>query len=77
VKSKAGHELIFDDTKKTLEIKAASGQKITLTQSGEVIVEGKNVKVKSSGQLSLESGSNMNIKANGSLNLKGMVINLN
>ncbi len=77
VRSKAGHQMVLDDTQKTLEIKAAGGQKITLTRSGEVVIEGKGVKVKSAGQLSLEAGSNMSIRANGKLDLKGSVINLN
>lgn len=77
VKSNAGHQMVLDDTNKTLQIKAVNGQTITLTQGGEVVIEGKGVTVKSSGQLSLESGSNMSIKANGTLDIKGMVINLN
>ncbi|MEM8863563.1 MAG: VgrG-related protein, partial [Chloroflexota bacterium] len=43
VMSASGHQMVFDDTQKTLEIKSANGQKITLTQSGEVVIEGKGV----------------------------------
>ncbi|MFK7802799.1 MAG: VgrG-related protein [Anaerolineae bacterium] len=77
VQSNGGHQILLDDKSGDLEINAAGGQKITLAKSGEVTIEGKSVKVKSSGQLSLESGSNMNIKANGKLDIKGSIINLN
>jgi uncharacterized protein involved in type VI secretion and phage assembly len=90
--SRSGHVLLFDDGKgaERIEIVAAGGdQKVVLdvannrievtARQGDVVVDaaGGDVKVSSSGNLSLSAGGNLEIKATGRLTLSGSTVDIN
>ncbi len=80
VRSRSGHELIFDDTDaaERIEIRTPGGATITIdSSSGTVTVEGTaSLEIKSA-QLEIEAAGAMNIKASGSLTVSGASININ
>jgi phage baseplate assembly protein V len=56
IRTKAGHQILFDDKEKEITISTASGAKVVLKDSGEITLEAKTVTVKAS-DIDLGGGS--------------------
>jgi uncharacterized protein involved in type VI secretion and phage assembly len=48
IRTKAGHEILFDDKEKEITISTAAGAKVVLKDSGEITLEAQKVTVKAS-----------------------------
>lgn len=74
---KTGKNSITITTKdNTISICADKDIKIS-APNGKLIVDAKDIEVKSSAATKIESGSGMDVKATGTLNIKGATVNIN
>lgn len=74
---KTGNNLISLDTKDN-KITVSSDKDIELSaKNGKIIIDAKDIEIKSSAATKVEVGSEMDLKASGNMNIKGAMVNIN
>jgi uncharacterized protein involved in type VI secretion and phage assembly len=80
-KSRAGHVLLLDDTsgKEQVVISDKNGNYVVLRSAGNLlkIKTAGNIEIESSANITMKAAGNINIEASGQLNLKGARVNIN
>ncbi|HKQ74178.1 MAG TPA: phage baseplate assembly protein V [Blastocatellia bacterium] len=68
--------IVIDAAKNTITVK--TDKDITLSApKGAIKLDAKQIEIKSSGEMKIESGAGMDVKASGTMNIKGAKVNIN